>query len=72
MVKILFPIIICYPKKCRFIVATTIEGYPTPWTLEFAYVLNVGTIHDGAPFFDLSIFAPLHAFLAFFLQNWNL
>jgi hypothetical protein len=44
-----------------------------PRTLEFAYVLNAGTVHDGAPFYDFSIFASLHAFLGiFFIKNWNL
>jgi hypothetical protein len=31
-------------------------------TLEFAYVLNAGTIHDETQLSDFSIFAPLHAF----------
>jgi hypothetical protein len=33
-----------------------------PRTLEFAYVLNEGTVHEGTPFSDFSIFAPLHTF----------
>jgi hypothetical protein len=41
-------------------------------TLEFAYVLNVGIVHKGTPFFYFSIFALLHAFFGIFLQNWNL
>jgi hypothetical protein len=41
-------------------------------TLEFAYVLNVGTVHEGTPFSNFSIFAPYMLFLAFKKQNWNL
>ena len=41
-------------------------------TLEFAYVLNVGIVQEGIPFFDFSIFAPLHAIFGILKQNWNL
>jgi hypothetical protein len=30
--------------------------------LEFTYVLNAGTLHDGTQFSDFSIFAPPHPF----------
>ena len=40
--------------------------FSTTQTLEFAYVLNAGTVYKGAPFSDFSIFEPLHAFFGFF------
>jgi hypothetical protein len=38
-------------------------------TLEFAYVLNAGIVHEGTPFSDFSIFAPLHAFFGNFFPK---
>jgi hypothetical protein len=37
-----------------------------PQNLEFAYVLNAGTVHEGTPFSDFFIYAsPYMLFLAF-------
>jgi hypothetical protein len=41
----------------------------TTRTPEFAYVLNAGNVYKGAPFYDFSIFAPLHAFFGYFFTK---
>jgi hypothetical protein len=44
-----------------------------PPTLKLANILNAGTVHEGTPSSDFSIFDPIHAFFwHFLLQNWNL
>jgi hypothetical protein len=35
---------------------------PPPPALKLAYVLNAGIVHKGTPFFNFSIFGPLHAY----------
>jgi hypothetical protein len=49
-------------------VATRIQGRhgTCPRTLEFVYVLNADTVHEGTPFSNFPIFAPLHVFFGNF------
>ena len=37
-------------------------GSMEPWTLEFTYILNAGTVHERAPFSDFPIFTSLYVF----------
>jgi hypothetical protein len=41
-------------------------------TLDVSLVLNADTVHQRTLLPNFPIFALLHTFLAFFLQNWNL
>jgi hypothetical protein len=50
----------------------TFHGGAKAPTLNLAIILNAGTIHEGIPFSDFSIFAPIHFFFGIFLQNWSL
>jgi hypothetical protein len=45
-----------------------VHGRSAP-TLEFAYILNAGTIHEGTSFCDFSILAPLHTFFGIFFYK---
>jgi hypothetical protein len=40
-----------------------------PQTLEFVYVLNAGTVHEGTPFSHFSIFAPPTCFFWHFFYK---
>jgi hypothetical protein len=55
---------------CRFwcSIYKIFEGI-TALTLEFVYVINAGTIYEGIPFSDFSIFILLYFFLAFFFYK---
>jgi hypothetical protein len=38
-------------------------------TLKFANILNAGTVHEGTPSSDFSIFDPLHAFFGIYFAK---
>jgi hypothetical protein len=62
-----------YIKSCIELHYSQSKKMKITKTLKFTNILNAGTVHEGTPSSDFSIFDLLHAFFgSFFLQNWNL
>jgi hypothetical protein len=55
-------------KKQNLSVSDLVKRGANAPILEFAIVLNAGTVKEGTPFYEFSIFAPYILFLDFFTK----